>query len=69
MNLASDVLNLSKEGSLIQTAGNIGKESRRRVIVENVYFQDIVKGSLIPGGWKQLEDELPKENYRGQSTG
>lgn len=37
MNLVPDI-NLSKEGPLVQATANIGRESRRRMRVENVDF-------------------------------
>ena len=31
-------------------------------------FGSVFKEQLIPGGWRKLGDELPKENYKGQTT-
>lgn len=66
MNFISDI-NLDKESPLVQAMGIIGRESRRRVRVRYVDFWGIVKEQLIPGGWRKLGDEPPK-NYKGQTT-
>lgn len=44
------------------------EESRRRMRVENVDIQGIIKEQLIPEGWKKLGDEMPVDTCRGQTT-